>query len=437
MYKDINSNIYEDPCVYVPRPDPREHNVVEAIKSENDNKKNLPNPLDPDELLDDIIKEYVAGKDGVPVQGAPLDCTLSQSGMAADAKAVGDAIKALQKGEVVDPIGKVSGPAVFIQDAMAGKPISLKVYGRAIQDGTPTVDTPIVPTSSTNEGGDSQFRQLGKNLINVGETTLTAGGTYDKTIGANVANGVVPGHTYTLSMVLTKANVKTGTVVARVYDKKGGTIASVGQSVPGDGKLSLTFTVPDIGIKNIYILMSNRTNGDTITLTDVQLEHGDAVTAYEAYIAHKAFTATGLAGNFWGIPVESSGNYTDENGQQYICDVLDYTNGVIERNCGYIASYAGETIPGAYMSSTGELTTGATVVYALAEPTTSALPASSIAEYANFAMYSPNTTITHMSGAWIEVEYNRLLDIEENKPTNVQMAFDPHPLRYDNPVAVW
>lgn len=351
-----------------------------------------------------------------------LSCVKSVNGVVPDASGN---VKINVSTEEEDPIGKVSGHAVFIRDAMAGKPISLKVYGRAIQNGIPTVDAPIVPTASTSASGSVQFRQLGKNLINVGETTFVAGGTYDKTISIGAAVGVIPGHTYTLSMVLTKANVKTGIVVARAYDTEGSLIASASQSVIGDGKLSLTFTVPDVGTKNVYIFMTNRTDGDTITLTNVQLEHGDVVTTYEAYVAHKTFTVTKLSNNFWGIPVESGGNYTDEDGQQYVCDVLDYTNGVIEQNCGYIASYAGETIPGAYMSSTGELTTGATVVYALAEPTTSALSASSIAEYANFALYSPNTTLTHINGAWIEVEYNRLLDIEEDAPANVQMAFDP------------
>lgn len=324
-----------------------------------------------------------------------------------------------------DGIGKVSGPVVYVSDATAKAPISLKMYGRTVQDGTPSVENPIIPAQVDGANGVVQFRMRGKNLANATETTFTVGTKTDLTLGLGTANGVFPGHTYTFSMKLTKANVQKGLVWIRAYDKNNALISQVGQTVLGDGKLSLTFTAPDVGSKNIYILMREGAEGDTITLTDMQLELGDVATAYEAYIAHKTVSATGMANAFHGIPVKTGGNYTDENGQQYICDVMDYTNGIIERHCGYIASYAGETIPGAYMSSTGSLTTGATIVYALEEAEQTAMPAATMTEYKSIVLNTPNTAFNSMYGAWLSMEYEQLEKTAEEGTTNAQAAFDP------------
>ncbi len=67
------------------------------------------------------------------------------------------------------------------------------------------------------------------------------------------------------------------------------------------------------------------------------------------------------------VPVTSNGNYTDENGQQYICDTIEYLNGMcrIVRRIGFIESYNGETITTAYLTTASALTVGKPVVYVL------------------------------------------------------------------------
>ena len=64
-----------------------------------------------------------------------------------------------------------------------------------------------------------------------------------------------------------------------------------------------------------------------------------------------------------GIKVNSGGNYTDENGQQWICDEINSTERI--QRIGRIDSYNNEPIDTEYMSSTGELSVGANVIYAL------------------------------------------------------------------------
>ena len=314
-----------------------------------------------------------------------------------------------------DPIGKASGLIVSVKDAADKKPLSFKVYGRTIQDGTPSVENPIVPSNP----GNLRVYTHGKNLIDVPDITFTTGGTTEKAIASQA---LVPGYIYTLSATLTKANVKTGTASLRVYDRNNGQIAGINQTVLGDGKLSLTFTCPD-NFKSMYIMFLYGTEGDTITFTEIQLELGDKATEYEAP-AISQINCWNTINKWHGIPVETGGNYTDENGQQYICDVFDFTNNVYEQHCGYIESYSGETIPGVYVSSTGALTTGATVVYALDNPVTSTIPNPGMTEYNSWVMNSPNLTICTQYKTWIYIEYERLAEIVE-EPVEAEKDFDP------------
>lgn len=65
----------------------------------------------------------------------------------------------------------------------------------------------------------------------------------------------------------------------------------------------------------------------------------------------------------------------------------------IERNCAYISSYNGESITTGYYSNTGELSTGSSVVYALEAPTYETLPDNIQAELNTLTTYNPVTNV--------------------------------------------
>ncbi len=67
-------------------------------------------------------------------------------------------------------------------------------------------------------------------------------------------------------------------------------------------------------------------------------------------------------------------------------DIYYPVSGKVERHNGYIASYNGETVPDGYTSTTGELTTGATVVYPLTVPV--------VEQYAPTPVWSPQGTVS-------------------------------------------
>ena len=94
------------------------------------------------------------------------------------------------------------------------------------------------------------------------------------------------------------------------------------------------------------------------------------------------------------IPVDSGGNYTDASGQQWVCDEVDFARGVYVQRVQKITSYTDEDIDGPYMSTTGQLTTGATVIYALAAPIENPLSAEELAAYAALRSYNGTTIVS-------------------------------------------
>lgn len=68
----------------------------------------------------------------------------------------------------------------------------------------------------------------------------------------------------------------------------------------------------------------------------VQLEYGSESTDYEPYRTPQTLALTTPA-NLPGIPVTSGGNYTDDTGQQWICDEVDLERGVYVQRINELA----------------------------------------------------------------------------------------------------
>lgn len=95
-----------------------------------------------------------------------------------------------------------------------------------------------------------------------------------------------------------------------------------------------------------------------------------------------------------GIPVDSGGNYTDASGQQWVCDEVDFERGVYVQRIQKILGYSDESVLSPYMSTTGQLTTGATVIYVLAAPIETPLSAEELDAYAALRSYNGTTIVS-------------------------------------------
>ena len=150
---------------------------------------------------------------------------------------------------------------------------------------------------------------------------------------------------------------------------------------------------------NNYIYVNQGTQINTVV--GVQLELGSVFTPYEPYHAQTVTLSAPVT--LRGVPVTSGGNVTI-NGQRYMADLITEREGDVgvKRCTAMIGQYAGEPVDDPYISTTGALTTGASVVHTIPEEFTP-LPEPDQQAIRSLRTYHGNTVVT--TGAWTETDY--------------------------------
>lgn len=216
-------------------------------------------------------------------------------------------------GEDVPGIEKTaSGKVISILDSMEKPLKGLRLFGKTTQNGTPSPDAPV-PLVSAGDGGSIGVNVSGKNLIDFSKRLpgyeLTGNLEIDRQIVANnkwyVTDWipVEPLTQYTVSGL-------SSTFCLQADKNYNGIKAS---------QVGNTFRTQE----NVRFLRFNSIQEGYST---PQLEKGSVATVYEPYEGQSATfdTPNGLP----GIHVSEGGNYTDENGWQWICDEVDFAKGV-------------------------------------------------------------------------------------------------------------
>lgn len=277
--------------------------------------------------------------------------------------------------------------------------LGLKVYGKSTQNGVPSPENPI-PINSIGDSGSVDVVVTGKNLI---PTNLAQNGiSYNadtkrwefealskyglanvRIIDPNRGSCILPAGQYTLTVIDSQNMLYT-------------TISSIGNK--NDWKILLTlretkplgtFTLTEDTRIGLFVVPIDTTQSGYI---QIQLERGATATSYQPYREPQTLTINTPNG-LCGIPVDTGGNYTDSTGQQWVCDEVDFERGVYVQRIGKISSYNGEQLSTEYMSTTGELTTGASVIYILATPIATPLTAEELAAYKAIKSYPHYTHI--------------------------------------------
>lgn len=385
---------------------------------------------------------------------------------AADAASTANSIKEsmtqiamLQKRQNV-LVGSETGNPIDVDDAFAAPLCGLTVYGRSTQDGTPTPDAPV-PIVSAGDSGSVAVKVTGKNLFPV--ITNANISTLNKPTG-----GVRYGHVFHVpaeSRVTISGNANIGTNCfvgdfdiktqtytqkAQLISEKGGTYATTLQS----------------GWYAVY-LANDYLPTILIKLNDakIQIEIGTKATAYEPY--REQILTLPTPNGLPGIPVTSGGNYTDQNGQQWVCDEVDLERGVkVQRvnavdlstcvitgttnlvatkrlairlplkgkdytakalcnRLPYLVSFTSDTIHfyvdtnnaqvfipiGAKNPEEGEYI----LFYVLDAPIETPLTPAEIAAYKAITAYAPDTVVQASDGAGVKLEYQRDVNIAIKK----------------------
>lgn len=223
-----------------------------------------------------------------------------------------------------------SGDNLHLTDSANSKVVEFGLYGKATQDGEPTPDNPIEITVSGSDGS-VEVVSCGKNLLpNTAITTTKNGITFtvnekDKSITVSGTATATAGLTLCSQTMAIKKGKK-----YIFYSESGTYNANQRCYISGlDGKTGWresgwTYTPTEdviVSVKvGIYIA-----SGQTVNKTFYPMLSFDGG-EYEPYTETTSTipTPNGLC----GIKVSSGGNYTDENGQQWICDeVVKYADG--------------------------------------------------------------------------------------------------------------
>lgn len=144
----------------------------------------------------------------------------------------------------------------------------------------------------------------------------------------------------------------------------------------------------------------------------LQVEEASEATSYEPYHEPQSMSVTTPNG-LPGIPVTSGGNYTNENGQQWICDEVDLGRGV----------YVQRVDKGAF-DATKALTEQSVI---LATPIETPLTASEIAAYKSLRTYRGTTIVEAEDKAGIYVKYNMPMP-KLSKNGALRRWFKRHPI---------
>lgn len=280
------------------------------------------------------------GPKGETGPAVALDTTLTHEGEAADAKATGDAISAVQVRQNI-LVGTETGNPIAVDDAFSAPLCGLTVYGKSTQDGTPSPDNPV-PIVSAGDGGSIAVKVTGKNIF--------PGPEQPKTVERNGLTFSYKDGMYTLT------GTSNENVWFNIYPFIDNTTTTGpthnGNTIYSDGKIAVVNGLKNKSCNIAFRKVDNKNSTTIITATNNKklLQHNtsgafiyappgtysDTFTLmitgenqtedYEPYREQLLTLPTPIG--LPGIPVTSGGNYTDPNGQQWVCDEVDLDKGV-------------------------------------------------------------------------------------------------------------
>lgn len=177
--------------------------------------------------------------------------------------------------------------------------------------------SPEYPQAMENVGGDGSIgvEITGKNLFDLNKeyTSDTNVNTFTLTLK--------PSTKYTLSTDFPA----TANVASIYFGGSSSDINGVWKDRPKtfatDSSGNITVKIRTLKQDNAPAIFNDVLNG----VYHIQLEEGNTATSYEPY--KQSTTTIPLSNGLPGIPVTTGGNYTDSNGQQYICDEIDFKRG--------------------------------------------------------------------------------------------------------------
>lgn len=233
---------------------------------------------------------------------------------------------ALQKRQNV-LVGSETGNPVSCDDAFAEPLCELTVYGKSTQDGTPSPDNPV-PIVSAGDDGSIAVKVKGTNMVE-GTKLGNRGNFFGVSYTANKDGISFVGKADTSLNIYLHNDIKEKLTPGVYYLTVKGLSASVSINFYQVGSFNNDVQNKEVRIVagKEYTILLRIEKGTAVNALVVQASLARSkITTYSPYREQLLTLPTphGLP----GIPVTSGGNYTDQNGQQWICDEVDLERGV-------------------------------------------------------------------------------------------------------------
>lgn len=232
-------------------------------------------------------------------------------------------------------IGGAKGTPIHLDDAAEQYLYSCKIFGKTTQNGVPTPAAPV-PMVSAGGDGSVNVRTAGKNLLRCTAASTTSRGITFSVApdGTILVNGTATENAY---LTIGTINLHPGKYLLRGNSSGSSTTHRIfitnGTNEYNNYTADREFTVTESGTWTVRVLVNAGTVVSNLKLYPMVRLASIADSEYELYkVATEAVISTpdGLC----GIPVPSGGNYTDANGQQWICDEIDLDRGVYIQRTG-------------------------------------------------------------------------------------------------------
>lgn len=337
------------------------------------------------------------GEKGDPGKDAPQEAVLYT------AQTLDDAQKAQARENIgaVDAarqnilVGTETGNPIALDDAFAAPLRGLTVYGKSTQDGTPSPDAPV-PIVSAGDSGSVAVKVTGANMLDG-----TKPGVYSTVYGITYTvdeNGVLITGTATNDFtILLHDDNKYRLTRGIYYLTTSGLSPSVVLNFYYVGKFSSDVQNRQVTLTrdSEFSLRLQIIKGATLNTTVQVSLTRNKITTYAPYSEQllTLLTPNGLP----GITVTSGGNYTDQNGQQWVCDEVDLERGVKVQRVDKTAFDTTKTL--------------AEQNAILATPIETPLTPAEIAAYKALTAYAPDTVVQASDGAGLKLDYQRDVNI--------------------------
>lgn len=273
-------------------------------------------------------------------------------------------IEALKQGKADAIVETASGEIIQIEDSSGLGFEGLRIFGKSMQDGVPSPESPV-PIVNVGDKGTVEVEITGKNLLNLQcysaetmynleeEPVLTNNyGTEISTTEAvnkvvikqkKIANTENPssyengfmifafrddfviGKLYNLSFDLEVINnpLNTNEIMLLVN-------GNYSQRANIQKRVKTQFQYQKQELRQFVEL---RCSGMDFVLSNIMITEADCDYKYEPYHDSQSLTISTQNG-LPGVKVDSDGNYTDNNGQQWICDEIDLERGKYVQRVG-------------------------------------------------------------------------------------------------------